>query len=145
MADHVAIMKKSWNLLTKIISGEKTIESRWYKCRFAPWDRIEKSDYVYFKNSGEKVKVKARVKRVLQFEDLNKEKIEEILEDYGDDICLNNKKYNKYYFERKYCILIFLENVEEIVKPFSIDKRGYGNASAWLVVEDINNIKKKCC
>lgn len=31
--EHVAIMKKSWGLTRKILSGEKTIESRWYRFR----------------------------------------------------------------------------------------------------------------
>jgi len=40
--DHVAIMKRSWGLIPKILSGEKTIESRWYKKRIPPWNRISK-------------------------------------------------------------------------------------------------------
>ncbi len=142
MADHVAILKKSWNLLPKIISGEKSIESRWYKCRFAPWDRIKKGDFVYFKNSGEKVKVKAKVEKVLQFDSLDQDKVEMILDKYGDDICLNSRNYNEYYSERNYCVLVFLDNVEELIEPFGINKAGYGNAAAWLIAEDIDDIRK---
>jgi len=28
---HIAIMKKSWRLTEKILAGEKTLETRWYK------------------------------------------------------------------------------------------------------------------
>jgi len=34
--DHVAIMKKSWKLTEKILSGEEKIESRWYKSKYSP-------------------------------------------------------------------------------------------------------------
>ena len=45
--DHVAIMKKSWGLTEKIISGEKKIESRWYKFRHSPWGKIKKGDNLF--------------------------------------------------------------------------------------------------
>ncbi|MEI7477466.1 MAG: hypothetical protein WCJ81_02865 [bacterium] len=38
--DHVAIMKKSRKLIPKIVSGEKTIESRWYQTKRAPWNTV---------------------------------------------------------------------------------------------------------
>ena len=31
--EHVAIMKKSWGLIEKILSEEKTAESHWYKTK----------------------------------------------------------------------------------------------------------------
>jgi len=34
---HVAIMRKGWGLTGKILTGEKTIESRWYMNRYRPW------------------------------------------------------------------------------------------------------------
>ena len=56
---HVAIMKKSWGLVEKILAGEKTVESRWYKSKCVPWDRIKPKDIIYFKDvyhSGDKKK-----------------------------------------------------------------------------------------
>ena len=52
---HVAIMNKSWNLIPKIISGEKSIESRWYQTKRTPWDKIKAGDKIFFKNSGEAI------------------------------------------------------------------------------------------
>jgi len=65
--DHIAIMKKSWGLLPKILSGEKTCESRWYKFKRDPWDKVKEGDTLWFKDSGEPVSVKARVRKVSQF------------------------------------------------------------------------------
>ncbi|MBI1972386.1 ASCH domain-containing protein, partial [Candidatus Woesearchaeota archaeon] len=43
--DHLAILKKKW--LEKILSGEKTIESRWYKQKITPYQKIAKGDTAY--------------------------------------------------------------------------------------------------
>lgn len=138
---HIAIMKKSWGLIPKIISGEKTIESRWYKNRIAPWNKIQAGDLVYFKNSGESVTVVAKVSNVLQFTNLDKEQFMDIIDKYADKICLKTRDYNEYYKSKNYCILIFLTEVKEIEKPFNIDKSGYGISSAWICVEDISSVK----
>ncbi len=145
--DHIAIMKKSWNLIPKILSGKKTIESRWYKSRIAPWNKITSNDIIYFKNSGEKIIVKAEVSDVLQFENLNKEKIYSILKEYGSKIAVSTpiEKFESIYprYENKrYCILIFLKNPEKLI-PFNINKKGFGNACAWICIGDINKIKSK--
>jgi predicted transcriptional regulator len=141
--NHIAIMKKSWDLIPKILEGTKTIESRWYKARFAPWDRVHSGDTIYFKDSGEPVTVVAQVSKVLQFKDLDKQKFITIIENYAEEICLLSTEYNDYYKSRNYCILIFLENSRKLDKPFNIDKTGYGNACAWMCVEDVEDIKSE--
>ena len=37
--DHVAIMKKSWGLIPKILDGRKKIESRWGIHKCSPWGK----------------------------------------------------------------------------------------------------------
>ena len=90
--DHVAIMKKSWNLTHKILTGEKTIESRWYFNKHPTWDKIQSGETVYFKDSGEPVRLKAEVSNVLQFSNLTPKKIQEILNHYGgaEGIAIEN-------------------------------------------------------
>lgn len=139
--DHLAILTKQRNLLAKILSGEKTIESRWYKSKFPPWNRIAEGDSIYFKETGDLVKAKAKVNKVLQFTPLTQKKVETLLKTYGEAICLESFAYTPYYDGRNYCILIFLENVQEI-EPFAIDKTGYGNAAAWLCLKNIDQIKR---
>ena len=80
--DHVAIMKNDWGLLPKILNGQKTIESRWYQTRRAPWNKVSAGDLIYFKNSGEKIIACAKVNKVLQFENLDREKVNDILDKY---------------------------------------------------------------
>ena len=137
-------MKKSWGLTEKILSGQKKIESRWYSGKYKPWDSIKKGETVYFKDSGESVKMKAEVGRVMQFADLTPKKVKEILDEYGRDDGIEKEKIPE-FFERfkgkKYCILVSLKN-PQVIKPFKIDKTGFGIMSAWITVDDITKIRK---
>ena len=142
--DHLAIMKKSWKLLPKILSGEKTIESRWYKNRVSPWGKIKKGDKVYFKDSGEPIMAMAEVFDVLEFSELNSAIVKKILVKYGAQDGIEKKEISKYYElfkDKNYCLLIFLRNPKRII-PFEIDKKGFGLMSAWITVNNISQIKK---
>jgi ASC-1-like (ASCH) protein len=142
--DHVAIMKKSWGLTEKILSGRKKIESRWYLTKRVPWNNIKAGETVYFKDSGEPVKMKAEVSRVEQFADLTPRRIKAILNKYGRADGLEKNEipnFFKRFKDKRYCLLIFLKNPAAI-KPFEIDKAGFGNMAAWLTVDKISKIKR---
>lgn len=139
---HIAIMRKSWGLLPKILSGSKKIESRWYCSRIAPWDRIKSGEIVYFKDSGFPVAVKTEVSKVLQFSDLNPAKVKEILAKYSSKLGIDNvDNFFERFKSKKYCVLVFLKNPEKIF-PFDINKSGFGLMSAWICVDNVNRIKK---
>ena len=143
--DHIAIMRKSWGLLPRILSGEKTVESRFYKNRSAPWNKIQKGEIVYFKNSGEAVTLKAKVKDVMQFEDLDEEKIYKLRKRYRKEIGISREEldgFKEFFIGKKYGILIFLTYVRKI-EPFNIDKRGFGSNAAWLCVQNVDTIRLK--
>ena len=141
---HIAIMKGLWGLTEKILSGEKTVESRWHKAKTAPWNRIKLGDIIYFKDAGKPVSVKAKVSKVLQFADITEKQRKAILKKYGladlgtKEIVPEIENYTK---NKKYCILIFLENPQKITL-FEINKKGFGNMAAWITISDINKIKK---
>lgn len=140
---HIAIMRKSWGLTQKIANGQKTIESRWYLNRSAPWGKINAGDIVYFKDSGEPVTLRATVAKVLQFDNLTPTKVRELLDEYGTQDGLASKDIPHYYelFKNKrYCLLVFLKNVQHI-EPFHIDKSGYGAMAAWITVPSVERIK----
>lgn len=142
--DHVAIMKKSWGLLPRILVGEKKIESRWYKVRAAPWDKIKAGEMIYFKNSGEPVSLKAEVDKVMQFDNLGPDQVRFILEKYGADDGIEPDKipvFFELFKDKKYCLLIFLRSPQS-VEPFEINKSGFGAMAAWITVENIELIKK---
>ncbi len=142
MTDHLAIMRKSWGLTNKILSGEKSVESRWYNTPYPPWSCIKAGDVVYFKDSGEAVSIKASVQRVLQFSDLTPVKVKEILSEYGarDGIKDQLPEFFTLFRDKKYCILIFLKNPKKI-KSFQISKKGFGMMASWICVKDIAKLK----
>lgn len=140
---HVAIMKKSWNLLPLIIAGKKTVESRWYKVKTTPWGKINRGDTLYFKDSGEMVTLKTRVMKVDQFLIENNDHALKIMKQYAlADIGSKRLQDHliKYIFDKKYAIFIQFDEVEK-VKPFKIDKRGFGMQSAWISVDAIERVK----
>lgn len=138
--DHIAIMSTSPPYITWILDGKKTIESRFYVNRTAPWDKVFHNDMIYFKESGGEVVAKARAKDVQQYSNLNEEKFNEIVAKYGDEMMLQDITYSDYYKKKNYVILITLENPQKI-ESFDIDKSGFGNAAGWLVVDDIESVK----
>ena len=139
---HVAIMNPKTCPVSDIVSGKKTIESRWYKNRAAPWNKINSGDTIYFKESGKPVSAQAKVEKIIQYEDLTPEKTREIISMYGTKISpVHMKEFIDQAHDKKYCILIFL-TAPKPLKPFYIKKNGFGSAAAWLVVDTISKIKK---
>ncbi len=140
--DHIAIMKPAWKLIPKILAGQKTIESRWYQHRVAPWDRIKAGERIYFKDSGKPVSAIARVAFVIQKETNSIEGLEALVREYAEPIQMVERDPRVWKTQPRYVILLGLTEVQPIT-PFHIDKTGFGSAAAWLVVEDIERIKKK--
>lgn len=148
--DHIAILRKSNirkgdNLLGDILRGTKTIESRWYVNRIAPWNRVEVGETIFFKESGCSITAKAKVSKVLQYDNLSEDFLRKIVDKYSLKISPSTTKEEFLNWlmgqkEKRYCILIFLKDVERI-EPFEIDKTGYGNSCAWLVADDIDKLK----
>ncbi len=141
--EHLAIMKKSWGLTQKILNGQKKIESRWYSAKYKPWNGIKRGETIYFKDSGEPVKLKAEVCKVIQFADLTPSRIKKILNEYGNDDGLEKEKIHDFlnrFKNKKYCVLIFLKNPKK-VRSFKINKTGFGTMSAWITVDSIPKIR----
>ncbi len=133
----MAIMKKEWGFIEKILSGQKSIESRWYRNKYKPLDSIKKGETIYFKDSGHMVAAKAEVQNVIQFVNLNVVGVKKIISEYGKDIGLGSANF---LHNKKYCILIFLKNPQRI-RPFKINKKGFGSMASWIVVNNIEDIK----
>ena len=136
--DHLAIMNPKWHLIEKILAGEKTIESRWYAHKIAPWNKITVGDTVYFKNSGKMVTAKATVQKFIQQELTSRNTAEELVRTYAEQICFNSESLiNLSWLEKKrYAMLIFISN-PELVTPFAINKTGFGSACAWISIKSI--------
>ena len=140
---HIAIMRKSWGLTEKIASGQKIVESRWYKVKYPPWGKIFPGEKIYFKNTGEPVAIQAEVDRVLYFSNLTPEKVQAILAEYGKDIGIEAPDipgFFEMFKHKKYCMLIYLKNAQRI-PPFEINKRGFGTMASWISVESVSQVR----
>ncbi len=130
-------------MIDKLATGQKSIESRWYGRKQAPWETISPGDVVYFKNAGEPVTLQAQVNKIRYFSDLTPQRVHSILEQYGGEIGIEPKQLSTFYerFKHKrYAMLIYLKNARHI-PPFEIDKTGYGAMSAWISVENVDQIR----
>lgn len=137
--EHIAFLKKWEKTLEKVKNKSKTIETRWYKTKKSPYEKINIWDLIYFKE-WDFVNLKAKVKNVLFFENLDNKKVLDIFWEYKNQIQANSFDIN-YFKDKKYWVLIFLENPEE-VKPFKVDKTWYWSMCSWIVIDDISKIKK---
>ena len=141
--DHIAIMQKSWGLTEKIATGQKTIETRWYKVKYTPWGKISPGDSIYFKNSGEPITIQAKISKVINFSDLTPEKVHTILKDYSKQLGLDEpdiQAFFEMFKHKRYCILMYLKDAHPI-QPIEINKQGFGAMSSWISVESIAKIK----
>lgn len=141
--DHLAIMDPRRKLLPLILDGKKTIESRWYVHKIAPWDRIKKGDFIYFKDAGKPVTLKAIVANTIQKELLTITDATSLIQDKMEKLQFSKNALIdiSWLNGKKYGILIFLENPIS-VEPFHINKKGYGSACAWISIPNIDAIRK---
>lgn len=139
---HVAIMNPQWKLIPKILSREKTIESRWYQTRRAPWNRIKKGDTIFFKDSGKQCTAHATVSKVLYIELSTLADVKRVIRTYGKQLCLVEINPRTWGKTPHYCILMWLSRPRVITKPFAINKKGFGAGSAWITVQNINTLQK---
>ena len=140
---HIAIMNPKWQMLKKVENGEKTIESRWYSRRFAPWGNIEIGDTIYFKGNYKVISLKAEVSEVKQIDNLTPEIVKQILNEYHQQLGIDSVQIEHYYQmfkEKKYCILIYIANPKHI-KPFILNRAGLGYMTSWICFRSLKDIK----
>ena len=80
---HLAILKQPF--FNMVLSGEKTIESRWSMNKIAPYNKVNVGDEILLKETGKNVTATAKVKNVKYYE-LTPEKVENIRIKYGKQI-----------------------------------------------------------
>lgn len=138
---HVALMKKSWMMIPKMLSGEKTIESRWYQSKQDPFNKTSPGDTIYFQNAREPVTAKANVVRVEQFTFDNDDEALDVAKKFGERIGLPDI-LPEYIMNKhpRYAVLMWVSDAT-VVEPFEIDRTGYPIGSGWFCIEDINLIR----
>ena len=140
--DHIAIMSKEIPFLERVLAGTKTIESRLYSSKRLPWNKISSGDQIYFKNVGEFISAQAQVQSVKQFENCSSNDIENLIRANASALGLLEDEITNFIqqvSQKRYVILLYLDKVKTI-KPFQINKKGFGSMAAWITVPDIKQI-----
>ncbi len=127
---HLAIFKGRG--AEKILSGQKSIESRFAKGRIAPYKVVSRGDLVYIKASGGDIIGQFRVKKVIFFDGLELLDFRDIRKQYGIGLNLD-QGYWKGKESCKYGTLIFIgDSSRFITSPVKIPKK---DLRGWVVLD----------
>ena len=130
MTEHIAILSHK-SVLDKILSGEKTVESRFSRVKGVPFGQVSAGDTIYFKLSGGPVLGRARVASVEEHENLNPRRIEELARQYARELAIS-VDFLARKLESKFATLIFLEEVGPC-DPWTYKQEG---RSGWIILPE---------
>lgn len=130
MKKHLAIMDKP--TIEAILSGRKTIETRFSQAKIVPFGMVGVGDLVYMKPPGSEVIGQFRVKKVFSFEGLDLSDLKYLREKYGKEIAAEEEYWEKKKGS-KFATLIFIGESERfITSPIKIKK---SDMRGWMVLE----------
>lgn len=127
---HIAIFRQPF--FDMVLSGEKTIESRWSMKKVAPFNKVQIGDELLLKQTSHDVIATAKVKDVKYFE-LTQDIAEEIKSKWNKEIGIYKFDNWDNYKNKKYCTLIWLDNVKQ-TQPIKVKR---SNGSGWIVVKGV--------
>ena len=120
--------------LDLILSGLKTIESRFADVKCAPHGQIQPGDTVFLKKAGGSIVAEFLVGVVLSFKNPTSQEINNIQRIYGDKICTHvDPDFWTVRKNKKYITLIEIKRLHKLQHPYYIkkkDKRG------WVILPD---------
>ena len=127
---HLAIFKGEAG--ENILSGKKTIESRFSRKKTVPFGQVSSGDLVYIKPSGKDIIGQFRVKKVIFFDGFEERDVKEIKLKYEREIVAD-ENYWKSKESSKYLTLIFIGDSNRfITSPIKIPKK---DLRGWVVLD----------
>lgn len=124
---HLAIVSEPY--LTHILSGTKTVESRFSTRPIPPYLSIQKGDFVFLKRVGGPVIGLARASRVWFYE-LDSARFGNLVEEFGERLAVDDSPFWEQRASSSYCTLIELRDVQHL-EPVVITKR---DRRGWVVL-----------
>jgi len=120
----------------RIISGDKTIESRFGKRRPLAW-KCKAGDVLYIKETGGDIVAKATVAKVERYALDNPEQLLELEGLYWEEVHGASHRETAYWQSAaqrgvKYAVFVYLDNVEQIAISKSLLPKNLAYASAWI-------------
>lgn len=133
---HVAVMVEPY--ITKIMKGEKTIESRFSQNKIVPWGRIFPGDIIIIKRSGGGFEAAFEAGEVISKELTSSSEVEQIKNDFNDRLCIENDWWEK-KLKSRYVTLIPITHLLRF-NSFVIK---FKNRQAWLDLYQSKQINKE--
>ena len=126
---HLAILRQPF--FDMVLHGEKTIESRWSMNKIAQFKKVNIGDEILLKLKGHPVNETEKVKDV-KYYDLTPDIVEDIRIKYGKQIGTDKFENWESTLQKKYCTLIWLEDVKTI-NPLEVPR---SNGAGWIVLKN---------
>lgn len=138
--EHLAYCDTKAKELTNLLNGTKKMLIRGATGRKIPHGKAQVAETVYLiENSGDGlIKAKGIVKSAIHSEKLTLEESEKLIKDNEAKLQLTPAQIKRWNGKRYLC-LVELKDVIKI-EPFSYERAS--NMDDWIIVEDINSIKK---
>ena len=140
--DHVVYVDAKARELEKLLSGEKNMIVRGATGRKLPYGRVEPGDCLFFiENNGDGiVRASATVNTVFNSDKLSEDQSVALLKSSQSKLNLAPEQIKRWSGKR-YLVLIEVTLIQGI-DPFAIDRSAYGNMDDWLLVNNIDSIRK---
>lgn len=123
---HMAIMIEPY--LSWVLSGKKTIESRFSQRRTAPYNKVKKRDIILLKKSGGDIMGVFEAGAVYYYDSLDPYSISALKNQYNERICGSDEFWQSRQI-CKYASLIEI-NALFVLEPIKVK---YKNRSSWIV------------
>ncbi|HJZ47077.1 MAG TPA: ASCH domain-containing protein [Roseiflexaceae bacterium] len=121
MRTHLAIMVEPY--LTRVLAGEKTIESRFSRSRIPPYGCVAAGDLIWLKRAGGPVLASARASEVRQYSGLSGKQVDALLARWGPELNLE-ADFAARARECRYATLIWLGEIVLLPEPQAYRRRG---------------------
>jgi hypothetical protein len=135
MKKHLAIFTR--NAIKAIVSGQKTVETRFSKKKIAPFGMVNVGDIIYMKPPGEELSGQFVATKIISIEGLDEKDWEWIKTEFGQKISFGSvaemKNYYKEHEGSKFATIIQMGKIEQFVtSPIKIEKR---DLRGWMVLD----------
>jgi len=130
MKKHIAIF--IGNAIEKILSNEKTMESRFSLNKIIPYGEVAKDDIILLKKSAGDILGQAIVDNVLYYDNLKPESVALLRKEYSSELKVGDLFWqNK--AKSKYATIIFLKKAERYIAPIKYKKK---DRRPWIITKD---------
>jgi hypothetical protein len=117
--------------LGRVLTNQKTIESRFARLRTAPYGCVTTGDTIWLKRSGGPIVASVRAAEVLQFANLTPERVDALLARWAAGLRLEND-FAARARDCRYATLIWLTELNVLAVPVPYRRR---DRRGWVVLE----------